>query len=136
IRRAIPLVKKRNLLGVQPFGIFTGRATLVYEHVSANGNFGLVLPFSLTFKPFHSIYNTLFDSLPVVQQKKFSYIIGADLNWYAGSDFNSGFFICPRLRYGTDILLQHMEAWTLQTQLGWRFGATDNIIAQHVSIGY
>jgi hypothetical protein len=128
---------KRNIIGCQPFGILLGRITFVYERLSANGDFGLVLPVSLTFDPFGLIYKSNGDTSSNSPQHVpgMSYIIGCDLNYYLTSLSSKRFFLGPRFRYGTDQMLQGTEGYSLQFQLGWRHDSKKGVI-QHLSLGY
>jgi hypothetical protein len=128
---------KRNFLGAQPLGLLFGRATFVYERLNKNGNVGLVLPFSLTFDPFGKIYNSRLDTttgrgrIPGIK-----FIAGIDINFYPGSGEPVRFFFGPRVRYGTDLFLRSIEAYTYQTQLGWRFTGNEIPVVHHLSVGF
>ncbi|HQQ94036.1 MAG TPA: hypothetical protein PLQ93_05740 [Bacteroidia bacterium] len=128
-------IKNRNVIGLQPFGVFFGRVTVVYERLLGK-DLGLVIPFSLTFDPFGTIYKIPNDSgaatphIPGVY-----YILGCDLNYYLNQDEKSRFFIGPRYRYGVDQFLGGLEGSSLQFQLGWRYLSSKGI-QQHLSIGY
>jgi hypothetical protein len=129
---------KRNTLALQPFSIFIGRATLIYERLSEDGKVGIVLPLTLTFDPFGPIFPTGIDTgaAAIKRIEGVSFIAGLDLNFYVGRKTNATFFMGPRLRYGTDLFLREVEAYTLQTQLGWRFGPPQQAFVQHFSVGF
>lgn len=128
---------KRNALGIQPFGIFTGRATLVYERFTADDRIGFVFPLSLTFDPSGWIYNSRGDSSlnSIKRMRGVGFIGGADVNFYFTKN-DPAFFIGPRFRYGTDVFLLGIEAYTLQTQIGFRFGNPGSAFIQHLSLGF
>jgi hypothetical protein len=128
---------KRNYLGVQPFALLCGRATVTYERLSKNGDIGIVLPFSLTFDPFGRIYNSRLDTTTGPSRLAgVNFIAGADVNFYFGKREDVKFFAGPRFRYGTDLFLRGIEAYSLQTQLGWRIKGDDVPVTQHISIGF
>jgi hypothetical protein len=128
---------KRNIIGAQPFGLLWGRATFVYERLNQKRNIGLVIPFSLTFDPFGSIYKENIDSTAnsIKRIPGIKFIAGIDLNFYIGESKFATFFIGPRFRYGTDLFLRNIEAYSYQTQVGWRFGSPSAIFVQHISAG-
>ncbi len=137
---SLPLkpIYKRNSLGVQPLGIFVGRATFVYERYTEDNKIGFVFPLSVTFDPFGSLYNSRIDTNrnSVKRIPGVNFIGGIDVNFYLGKRKNRQFFIGPRFRYGTDMFLRGIEAYSLQTQVGWRIGSNARIATQHLSLGF
>lgn len=131
-------VRGRNALGLQPFAILTGRGTLVYERFSKDDKIGLVIPVSITFDPIGAFYNSKLDTNSNAPRriKGVNFIFGLDLNFYLGKHEHSKFFIGPRARYGSDLLLRDTEAYTLQTQVGWRYSSTNEKFLQHLSVGF
>jgi hypothetical protein len=127
---------RRNMMGIQPFGLITGRATVAYERLSADERIGVVLPFTLTFNPRYGTYETVLDSSLTAGRNEVGFITGIDVNFYLGKKKRSRFFLGPRFRYGTDVFLQKIEGYTLQTQLGWRFGPDEGRLAQHLTFGF
>lgn len=127
----------KNSFGLQPFNVLLGRITVAYEYLNKNGKVGIVIPLSLTFDPVGILYNTTVDSTrkSSLHAKGFNFIGGADLNLYLGRGDFEGFFLGPRVRYGTDMLLQGIEAYSIQTQFGWRLGETNDRLSQHISLG-
>ncbi|MCC6370963.1 MAG: hypothetical protein IT236_08165 [Bacteroidia bacterium] len=123
---------KRNTLGLAPIALFTGRATFIYERLNESGTIGLAFPLSLTFNPY--------DNDSVVSGTStgggVNFFGGVDVNFYVGKNNNAKFFMGPRARYGTDVFFGKTEAYTLQTQFGWRFGNPQGILVQHLSIGF
>jgi hypothetical protein len=129
---------KRNTIGVQPFAILFGRATVVYERFSKDNKVGFVFPLSLTFDPIGTLYNSKIDTSKnsVRRLHGINFIGGMDVNFYIGRRDNSKFFLGPRIRYGTDMFLRGIEAYSIQTQLGWRFGDPTKVMVQHLSFGF
>lgn len=126
---------KRHSLGLQPVDILLGRATVVYEQLSADGKIGFAFPLSLTFDPLRRIYGVS-DSISALNPvaNRIGWIAGADLNFYSDRPLR-GFFIGPRFRLGTDIFLGGMEGYTLQTQVGLRNQSSFGLL-QHISFGF
>ena len=129
---------RQNYFGIQPLAVLLGRGTLVYEHFSSNDKIGIVVPLSLTFDPLGVLYNTRIDTNrnAVKRISGINFIFGLDVNFYVGNEPRSRFFIGPRARYGTDLFLRGIEAYSLQTQVGWRFEDERGIVTQHVSVGF
>lgn len=127
--------RKLNSIAVQPFGIFVGRGSFLYERFTKDGKFGFVIPIIITFDPFGSIYAIPADS-SFVPTKGVSFITGLDLNYYIGKREGFQFFIGPRIRYGTDMFLGGIKGYSIQTQLGWKIGRPDARFIQHLSLGF
>ncbi|MDO9000825.1 MAG: hypothetical protein Q7W45_13740 [Bacteroidota bacterium] len=129
---------KRNALGVQPFAVLFGRVTLVYERFTKDNKIGFVFPLSLTFDPMGSLYNSRIDTNrnSVKRLKGVNFIGGLDVNFYVGRRESSKFFVGPRIRYGTDMFLRGIEAYSLQTQLGWKYSNPKKSMIQHLSFGF
>ena len=128
---------KQNVLGMQPFAILFGRVTLVYERLTKDNKIGFIFPFSITFDP-SGRYNSKIDTSKnsVKRLSGVNFMGGLDVNFYIGKKENSKFFIGPRIRYGTDMFLRGIEAYTAQTQFGWRIGKPEKAVVQRLSIGY
>jgi len=111
----------RNIVTVQPIGLFLGRATINYERLSKDEKIGFSIPFVLTYDPGGVFYNSDLDTsknaLPKI--KGVSYITGADIHFYIGRHDRPKFFIGPRFRYGTDLFLRKSSGYSLQTEMGW-----------------
>jgi hypothetical protein len=129
---------KRHCFGIQPLAVMVGRGTFVYEHFTKNDKVGFVVPFSITFDPFGVLYNTQIDTNrnAIRRIRGFNFITGADVNFYIGKKSSPRFFIGPRVRYGTDLFLRGIEAYTLQTQLGWKIEDPRGVFTQHLSVGF
>lgn len=127
----------KNALGMQPFGVFSGRLTFVYERFLLQGKMGLSIPFSLTFDPFGVIYNSAADTSMDAPEHipGISYITGIDLNYYFFEEDGTRFFMGPRLRYGTDKMLRGIEGYSIQYQLGLQV-QSETRFSQHLSVGY
>lgn len=128
----------RNSLGLQPLGFFLGRGTLVYERITADQKIGIVIPLTLSFDPSGVLFSSQFDTSGTTINRipGVKWIVGADVNFYFGKKERSRFFIGPRFRYGTDVAFGNVEAYTLQTQIGWRVGRSNKRFVQHLSLGY
>jgi hypothetical protein len=129
---------QKHAIGIQPFGLFTGRATLAYEHFTADGKIGIVIPLSITFDPIGVFYNSQIDTSANAPKRisGVNFISGLDVNFYVGKSEPTKFFIGPRFRYGTDVFLRNIEAFSLQTQVGWRIGSINSTFIQHISLGF
>jgi hypothetical protein len=124
----------RNSFGMQPIDIFTGRITFVYERLNKAGNIGFALPFSLTFDPVGTLIRQ--DSSQQTERiPGVKFITGLDVNFYLVDKEYSRLFAGPRIRYGTDMFLGNVEAYTIQSQVGYRFGEPANKFSQHLSVG-
>lgn len=129
-----PAYPHPNLLGVQPLDIFVGRIGLYYERLSLDDKLGVVIPFSLSFNPFGSLYKSA-RSPALSARGVYNYIGGLDLNVYPMEGEFTKLFFGPRLRYGTDVMLNQSEALSVQTQFGLRIGNKDSRFIQHASFG-
>lgn len=121
-------VKYHHGISIQPLGVILGRVTVNYEHLNKTGSLGIMVPLALTFNPYKETINSSGNN-------GINFIGGVDVNFYLGKGDYDGFFIGPRIRYGTDVLL-NMEAYTIQTQAGWRLSEKDERLSQHIAIGF
>ena len=131
-------VFKRNAIGLQPLAILFGRATIVYERFTKDNKVGFVFPLSLTFDPIGTLYNSRLDTSmnSVKRIKGINFIGGMDVNFYIGKNEHTKFFVGPRIRYGTDMFLKGIEAYSIQTQFGWKIGNPAKASIQHLSFGF
>lgn len=131
-------IGKLNDLGLQPFSILYGRVTLVYERFTKDNKIGFVFPLILTFDPNGNLYHTKIDTNKnsVRRLSGVNFIGGMDVNFYIGRKERAKFFVGPRIRYGTDMFLRGIEAYSIQTQFGWKFGKPNSSFIQHLSIGF
>ena len=129
---------RRHCFGLQPLAVLVGRGTFVYEHFTKNDRIGIVVPLSITFDPFGSLYNTRIDTSrnAIKRISGINFIAGLDLNFYIGKNSDPRLFIGPRIRYGTDLFLRGIEAYSLQTQVGWKIEDENGIFTQHLSVGF
>lgn len=128
---------KRNSIGMQPFGVFTGRITFVYERLSKSGQLGLCIPLSLTFDPFGIFYTSAADTSADSPEHipGIGYITGLDANYYFKGNKYSSLYMGPRFRIGTDKMMRGAEGFSLQYQFGWVL-RNGKAFSQHFSIGY
>lgn len=128
-------VLKRNSLSVRPLSFLLGRLTAEYEYLNEEGTVGFVFPLSVTFDPVGPIYQYSL-RYGATRSKGYNFVGGADINFYIGKHEDVKFFIGPRLRYGVDVFLGNIEAYSIQTQFGWRAGKADGKITQRFSMGF
>ena len=128
-----------NSIGIQPFGVFFGRAAIVYERLIEENKIGVAVPFILTYDPQGLLIPSASDSAsaPYIRSKELNFIGGLDINFYlTNNSKGSRFFIGPRFRYGTNIAFEKIEYYTVQTQMGWKFGRAEDKLVQQLSFGY
>ncbi|MBX3165205.1 MAG: hypothetical protein KF900_12075 [Bacteroidetes bacterium] len=128
----------RNIIGAQPLALLTGRGTLVYEQLTADGRIGVAFPLSITYSVFRNSGSLNPNNPPVTgaNRKGINFIGGVDVNFYLKQEPFNGFFIGPRARYGTDMFFLNTEAFTLQTQIGYCANEPDERFVQHISMGF
>jgi hypothetical protein len=126
---------KRNILSIQPLGVLFGRVSLQYEFLTKDLKFGFVIPFAITFNPFGTLYPASTDTNNTEPTGP-GFITGLDLNYYLGRSEKKQFFIGPRIRYGTDMMLAEIKGYTVQTQFGWKLGKPSARFVQHISFGF
>lgn len=131
-------IKYRNSIGAQPFNILLGRYTFSYERLNKNGSIGYLFPVSITYDPVGSLYapDTSRKTTSSAHRSGVNIIAGADVNFYIGKNDFEGFYIGPRVRYGVDMFLQNIEAYTIQTQFGWKLNDQEDRLTQHISVGF
>ncbi len=122
-----------HLIGAQLIGISLGRLTVNYEYLFANKTIGIMLPLSLTFNPY-------FNGQPALTTRStpppsYSWIYGADVNFYFTKRPYNKFFVGPRLRLGEDLLIG-ISAGTAQIQIGWMLGTPKQQLMHHLSFGF
>lgn len=127
---------KLNSLGVAPLSFFIGKATLVYERLNKTGKVGVAFPISLTYYPYKEANNVNGAPKDSLSRNEISFFGGVDVNFYIGKHPSRKFYIGPRARFGTYIFPGKVTGYTLQTQLGWRFGNPDGKLQQHLSLGF
>ncbi|MBA3683454.1 MAG: hypothetical protein H0W73_20155 [Bacteroidetes bacterium] len=131
-------VFKQNAICIQPLGIFVGRVTLIYERFTKDNRIGFVFPLSLTFDPSGKLYNSGIDTTNngPARLSGVNFIGGLDVNFYMGRFNTPKFFVGPRIRYGTDMFMAGIEAYSIQTQFGWKYGKPHKPFIQHLSFGF
>ncbi|MBI2721642.1 MAG: hypothetical protein HYX39_05660 [Bacteroidetes bacterium] len=129
-------VFKKNSFGLQPFGFFTGRLAVSYERLNKEGAIGYCFPVALTFDPVGVIYPPRANRFGTITHKAgYNFIGGIDVNFYIGKRETWKFFVGPRIRYGVNMFLINLEAYSIQTQFGWRIGKPNKLFTQHISVG-
>jgi hypothetical protein len=130
---------KDNIYGFQPIDIVWGRLTFTYEHLFMDKKMGFAVPFSLTYDPRVLIPNSSNDTIVNTREKvrhNVGFITGLDLNYYYESKSHSKFFFGPRFRYGTDVNLSNITAYTVQFQHGFLLCDSKGKMATTFAIGF
>jgi hypothetical protein len=125
-----------NYLGIQPLDLIFGRATVVYERYDEMRKLSFAFPVSITFDPYGTIYPLRKDSFGVIPHLTgIKFIVGADLLYYPQKAGLFRFFVGPRIRYGYNMFIENIQAFTFQTQAGWRIQEPGQRFCQHLSVG-
>ncbi len=130
---------KDNIFGFQPIDIIWGRLTFTYEHLFMDKKMGVTVPFSLTYDPRVLIPNSSNDTIVNTREKvrrNVGFITGLDLNYYYESKSHTKFFFGPRFRYGTDVNLANITAYTVQFQQGFLLCDSKGKMATTVAFGF
>lgn len=130
---------KNNIYGFQPIDIVWGRLTFTYEHLFLDKRMGITVPFSLTYDPRVLIPNSSNDTIVNTREKvrhNVGVITGLDLNYYYESRSHSKFFFGPRFRYGTDVNLSNINAYTIQFQHGFLLCDSKGKMATTFAVGF
>jgi hypothetical protein len=130
---------KDNIYGFQPIDIIWGRATFTYERLLMDKRLGVVVPFSLTYDPRVLIPNSSNDTIVNTREKvryNTGFITGLDLNYYYESKSYTKFFFGPRFRYGQDVNLSNITAYTVQFQQGFLLCDSKGKMATTVAVGF
>jgi hypothetical protein len=130
----------QHSLSFEPVNVFFGRVTGCYEYTNKSGTVGFLFPVSLTFDPVGPIFQPTKDSTGKTSNKHqagMNFIAGADVNFYVGKGQYKGLFFGPRVRYGVDMFLKDIEAYSVQTQFGMKLGGDEGMRFFHqFSIGF
>jgi hypothetical protein len=129
---------KNNIYGFQPIDIVWGRLTFTYEHLFMDKRMGVAIPFSLTYDPRVLIPNSSNDTIVNTRERvrhNVGFITGLDLNYYYESRSHSKFFFGSRVRYGTDVNLSNVTAYTIQFQHGFLLCDSKGKMATTFAIG-
>lgn len=127
-----------NIIGVQLPDIFMGRLTLTYERLFFEKQMGLVVPISMTYDP-NIIYSGLSTDTSMNAskvRKNVSFVTGLDINYYFESRSRTKFFVGPRLRYGTDVALGNITAYSVQFQNGFLMSSANGKMASTFALGF
>ncbi len=128
---------KNNILGVQIPDLVFGRLTLTYEHLFFDKQMGLVIPFSLTYDPKVLVFSSTDTTAKGTHAShNIGFITGADLNYYFETRGHTKFFVGPRFRYGTDIAIANVTAYSVQFQNGFFFPSANGKRANTLSLGF
>lgn len=130
---------KDNILGFQPIDIVWGRLTFTYERLFMNKRMGVTIPFSLTYDPRILIPNSSSDTIVNTREQvrhNTGFITGLDLNYYQESKSHTKFFFGPRFRYGQDVNLANITAYTIQFQQGFLLCDSKGRLATTVAVGF
>ncbi|MBP7809355.1 MAG: hypothetical protein KA163_08685 [Bacteroidia bacterium] len=114
---------KNGIIGFQPIDIVWGRLTFCYERLFMDKRMGIAVPISLTYDARILMPNNSNDTIVQNTRDKVRYntgiITGLDLNYYYETRSHTKFFFGPRFRYGTDVNLANITAYTVQFQNGF-----------------
>ena len=130
---------KDNIIGWQPIDIVWGRLTFTYEHLFMEKRMGIAIPFSLTYDPRVLIPNSSNDTIVNTREKvrhNVGFITGLDLNYYYETRSHTKFFFGPRFRYGTDVNLSNITAYTVQFQNGFLLCDAKGKMATTFALGF
>jgi len=127
-----------NIIGVQIPDIFFGRLTLTYERLFLDKTMGIVIPISLTYDPrilYRGLSTDTANGASVVR-RNLSYVTGLDLNYYFETRSHSKFFVGPRFRYGTDVFVSNVTAYSVQFQNGFLICSSNGKLASTFALGF
>lgn len=130
---------KDNIYGFQPLDIVWGRLTFTYERLFMDKRMGVAIPFSLTFDPRVLIPNSSNDTIVNTREQvrhNTGFITGMDLNYYYESKSHTKFFFGPRFRYGQDVNLANITAYTVQFQQGFLLCDAKGKMATTFAVGF
>lgn len=130
---------KNNIYGFQPVDIIWGRLTFTFERLLMEKRIGIAIPFSLTYDPRILMQSSSGDTI-VNTREKIRYntgvITGLDLNYYYETKSHTKFFFGPRFRYGTDVNLANITAYTVQFQNGFLLCDSKGRMASTLAFGF
>lgn len=127
-----------NIIGFQPLDILFGRLTLSYERLFFDKQIGISVPISLSYdrRALYSGISSDTSKKASAVRKNLSYITGFDLNYYFESRSHTKFFVGPRFRYGTDVTIENITAYSVQFQNGFLFCSSNGKLASTFAIGF
>ena len=118
-----------NMIGSQLFSSFLGRTGLVYERFFNNKQMSIAIPLSVSYSPYStgpangSSYST---------NSNINFVTGGDLSYFFPTKTkNTQFFIGPRVRYGTDVMMFNITGLSVQAQNGFLFHSMHNPKVAH-----
>ncbi len=130
--RALP----SNIIGVQLPDIGFGRVTLTYERLILDKQLGLLVPFSLTYDP-QVLFILNVKGSGINPNRNVGFITGLDINYYFETRSpRTKFFVGPRFRYGTDIIMFNSTAYTIQFQNGFFFSSSSGKTTGTLALGF
>ena len=130
---------KNNIYGFQPVDIVWGRMTFTYERLLMDKRIGIAIPFSLTYDPRVLMGGSSNDTIVNTREKvrhNTGVITGLDLNYYYETKSHTKFFFGPRFRYGTDVNLANIVAYTVQFQNGFLLCDSKGRMATTLAVGF
>lgn len=130
---------KDNIIGFQPIDIVWGRLTFTYERLFMDKRMGVAIPFSLSYDPRVLIPGSSNDTIVNTREKvrhNTGFITGIDLNYYQESKSHTKFFFGPRFRYGQDVNLANITAYTIQFQQGFLLCDSKGKMATTFALGF
>lgn len=143
-----------NIIGIQIPDLAFGRLTLSYERLFFDKQIGVAVPLSMSFdrrilslasantsssSSTSSSSNGTTTSTSSQSDKirtNLGFITGFDVNYYFESRSHTRFFIGPRVRYGTDVTMQNITAYSVQCQNGILIGSRSGKLASTLAIGF
>ncbi len=129
--------EQNNMLGTQLFSSFLGRTGLTYERFFYNKQMSVAIPLFVTYSPYADSFSS--SNSPVTYSKSnINFVTGADLNYFFDTkQQNVKFFVGPRLRYGTDVLVYNVTGLSVQAQNGLLIHSLHNPkIAHTLAFGF
>ncbi|MBN8691608.1 MAG: hypothetical protein J0L69_00355 [Bacteroidetes bacterium] len=131
---------KDNIIGIQIPDVVFGRLTLTYERLFFDKQIGITLPVSMSydrrvmFLGFSS--DTSANTSASTVRRNVNFITGLDLNYYFESKSHTKFFIGPRFRYGTDVTMENITAYSVQMQNGILIASRNGKMASTLALGF
>lgn len=128
--------EKNNMIGSQLFSSFLGRTGLVYERFFYDKQMSVAIPLSLSYSPYYNGSNS--NSPTTYANSSVNFITGADLSYFFPTRSKyTKFFVGPRMRYGTDVMLYNVTGLTIQAQNGILINsATNPKVAHTLAFGF
>lgn len=131
---------KDNIIGIQIPDVLFGRLTLTYERLFFDKQIGVTVPVSLSYDRrvmFMGLSTDTSNNASASKVRKdVNFITGLDLNYYFESKSHTKFFIGPRFRYGTDVTMENITAYSVQMQNGILIGSRNGKMASTLAIGF